>query len=101
MYEYDADGRLVASRPEAEWDDTERQWMLGLEEYRSQVLCPCGCGYPAEVSQDPMAEFRSTVGPPVRCHVRTALERAQTQYRESNPKALMGGLLWSAEVRDA
>ena len=38
VYEYDDAGRLVASQPEVEWDDTERAWMLALEEYRSDLL---------------------------------------------------------------
>lgn len=99
VYEYDDEGRMVSSTSEPEWDDTERAWMLALEQYRREVLCPCGCGFPAEVAQDPMTEFRRQVGPPIRCHIRTGLAQAQKQYRESNPHGEMSGLLWDVKVR--
>lgn len=86
----------MSSQAEPEWDDVERDWMLALEDYRRNVLCPCGCGYPAEVSQDPMTEFRAYAGP-VRCHVRTALVRAQKdQQGVPHPE----GRLWVAKLRD-
>jgi len=99
VYEYDDAGRLVSSSPEVEWDDTERAWMLALEEYRRDVLCPCGCGWPKDVSQDPMTEFRREVGAPVRCHVRTGLAVSQEAYRKANPEAEMSGLLWGVTLR--
>lgn len=54
-------------------------------------MCPCGCGLPASVSQDPENEDRFTVDLPVRCHAGTALARAQQQIPEDtpSPRALM------------
>ena len=99
--EYDDAGRLVALVPEVEWDDTERAWMAALAEYRERVLCPCGCGYPREVAQDPMTEFRTTVPAPTRCHVRSAIVRAQKSWAKEHPDSDMDGLLWGATVRSA
>jgi len=69
---------------------------LALDEYRSKVLCPCGCGYPAEIAQDPMTEFKVLVDDPTRCHVRTALVRKQREWEGAHPE----GLLWRASMRD-
>ena len=99
VYEYDESGRVIASRPEPEWDDVEVGWMLALQDYRDTTLCPCGCGWPAEISQDPMTEFRVRVSS-VRCHVRTQMSRAQAEYREQSG-ARPDGLLWRAEYTGA
>lgn len=96
MYEYDEDGRLVASRPEVEWDDTERAWMLALEEYRSDLLCECGCGFPKKISQAPETEFSVEVPPPTRCHIRTALA-ADQKAAEDRPTP--EGLIWGVRLR--
>lgn len=95
MYEYDDVGRLVASRPEVEWDDTERAWMLALEEYRRDVLCPCGCGFPTEISQAPETEFQVRVPAPTRCHVRTALVEEQ---KAAEDRPTPEGLLWGVRL---
>lgn len=92
VYTYDEQGRLASSAPEVEWDDVERDWMLSLQHWRETFLCPCGCGYPAEVAQDPMTEFRARVEAPTRCHVRTAMIRAQRDAQDAGiqvPEALM------------
>ena len=94
VYEYDDAGRLMGSRPEPEWDDTERAWMLALEEYRTGVLCPCGCGFPKEISQAPQTEFAVSVPPPTRCHIRTALAEAQ---KGSDDRPTPEALLWGVE----
>jgi len=85
----------MVSRPEPEWDDAERAWMLALEQYRREVLCPCGCGYPAEISQDPATEFAIRVPPPTRCHIRTALAQEQ---KDSEDRPTPEGLLWGVEL---
>ena len=86
---------MVSSRPEPEWDETEREWMLALDDYRRNVLCPCGCGYPRELSQSPDVEFKLEVPAPTRCHVRTALARAQRDSERKFPEAL----LWKVNYR--
>ncbi|RIY26578.1 hypothetical protein CJI51_02995, partial [Bifidobacteriaceae bacterium WP021] len=34
-----------------EWDETERAWMLALDEYENTVLCPL-CGMPSKFCHD-------------------------------------------------
>lgn len=90
-YAHDADGRLVSSQPEAEWDDTERAWMLALDEYDAS-LCPL-CGMPSEACQSPEAEDQATAGLPTRCHVTTARLQRQEGYKDASHP---GALLWPA-----
>lgn len=70
--------------------------MLALQKWRND-LCP-SCGWPRSICQAPETEFRLTVPPPTRCHVTTAVDRAQRAYSEQ-PGAKLGGLLWRAEIR--
>lgn len=81
MYEYDDAGRLLraVTTREAEWDDTEREWMLALADYRAN-LCPL-CGRHLSICTDPVNEGRVKVGPPTRCHFTTAVEKAREPYR--------------------
>lgn len=92
---HDDDGRLASSQAEVEWDDTERAWVLALEEYRREVLCECGCGFPREISQDPMTEFSLTIPPPTRCHIRTALVDAQ---KGAEDRPTPEGLVWGVKI---
>lgn len=79
---------MVSSRPEVEWDDTERAWMLGLAAYEA-TLCPM-CGLPSEQCQSPEAERLSYAGVPNRCHVATARMQRAEDYKESpHPGALV------------
>lgn len=71
--------------------------MLALDYYRKHLLCPCGCGWPKEISQDPETENLATVGPPVRCHIRTAIVRAQKDVKD---RPVPEGLLWGATLAD-
>jgi hypothetical protein len=90
LYEYDDAGRLVSSRPEVEWDETEVAWMLALADYEAS-LCP-RCGMPREICQSPDTEGRVTVPAPSRCHVTTAILGAQKGYAENeHPTALLFG----------
>lgn len=73
--------------------------MLALAQYRDEDLCPCGCGWPKVVSQDPMTEFRVEVTRG-RCHIRTALARAQAEYARTTG-ATPEGALWSTRIKDA
>lgn len=92
IYEHDGAGRLVSSRPEVEWDETERAWMLALETWKSERLCPL-CGQPREVCQAPETEFALEVPLPTRCHVTTAVRRAQ-EARAKHPGEHDDALLW-------
>ncbi len=97
VYEYDETGRMISSRPEVEWDETEQEWMRALAAWRDEHICP-SCGWPKAICQDPMAEWYVEVPDPTRCHVTTALRRAQNAYSDrkgSNPD----GLLWGARIK--
>lgn len=48
---YDDAGRLVSSRPEPEWDDTEREWMHALDEWKRENICS-KCGLPKAVCRN-------------------------------------------------
>lgn len=88
---------MVSSRPEAEWDDTERAWMLGLAAYEQSNICPL-CGSPSDLCQAPEAENLAEAGVPVRCHVTTARMRRQEEYKEAK---YSGALLWPAGLRQS
>jgi hypothetical protein len=90
VYVYDGD-RLVSSRPEAEWDETEQAWMAALGEYEKTL---CGhCGLPREICEAPTAEWNVRVPAPTRCHVTTAIMRAQEALGDGvkQPGALKWG----------
>jgi len=75
FYVYDADGRLVSSRPEPEFDESEREWFQALASYRTDQLCGV-CGLPKSVCRAPEAEDRVKVESE-RCHVTAAIARRQ------------------------
>lgn len=82
LYEYDDAGRLVSSRPETEWDETEQGWMLSLEQYKNEKLCPL-CGMPKEVCQAPYGTYVYSAGDPIRCNVTTAIRQRQKDDGET------------------
>lgn len=87
---------MISSRPEAEWDDTERAWMVGLAAYEA-TLCPM-CGLPSEQCQSAAAENLAEAGVPIRCHVTTARMQRQEEYKEAKHP---GALLWPAGLRQS
>lgn len=87
-YEYDDAGRLVASRQEAEWDESEQTVALALHQYRA-TLCP-KCGGPMSLCTDPANELKFKGGLPIRCHATTARLVAMEPYRDQpNNEALL------------
>ncbi|MGO1711779.1 hypothetical protein [Corynebacterium variabile] len=81
---------------EPEWDEQERAWMLALAAYEEEMTCPV-CGGPVSECQSTTAEGRFEVGPPVRCHRRTALLQAQDAYKDAKQSA---ALMWMASPRE-
>lgn len=72
--------------------------MRALATWRDEHICP-SCGWPKAVCQAPETEFALEVPPPTRCHVTTAMRRAQKDYAKqdgANPE----GLTWRAKFRD-
>lgn len=93
VYEHDADGRIVRSTPEAEWNDHQLALMFALEEYE-QGLCK-RCGHNLDESTDPGNDFNNPVGTayyapapntPIQCHACAALERSEQQAAAGNPQ---------------
>lgn len=97
-YEYDEAGRLVSSRPEVEWDETEQDWMLAYEAWERDELCHL-CGWPKEICQARETETLLEVPPPTRCHVTTAIKRAQEGRAQQGGVKHEDALLWSARIK--
>ena len=51
-------------------------------------LCPCGCGYPRRVSQDPENDGWFETSETV-CYVRQALDKARSQEKKPEPGVLV------------
>lgn len=72
--------------------------MLGLKRYRETERCP-RCGGPKWICQDRAAESEWTSGPPARCHITTAVRRAQKSYRDGPHTAHEDALVWNVTRR--
>lgn len=84
-YEYDADGRMVASTEyvESEWDTESQAEMLALEVWEATRCLACG-GDPAEC-QGADAEFAWKATGPVRCHKTAARRKREREFlRDKN-----------------
>lgn len=97
-YEYDDQGRLIASTTvrEAEWDAKSRGWAVGLVELEKQECGTCGGWLPE--TTDPAMEESFRAQQPVRCWkchwhydamdlIHATDANGQTKYPE--PRALM------------
>ncbi len=84
-YEYDDDGRMTHSHEwvEAEWDETQRAWMLALDQYEKS-LCP-GCKGDVHETFDPENDG-AWIAEPWRCHRCTAIDVGADAYVESGRK---------------
>lgn len=100
IYTYDDAGRLIESVPEPEWDESQRDAMIALQRYRETEQCP-KCGGPKWVCQSAEAESAYEAGDPVRCHITTAILRAQKDYSEGPHSPHEQALLWPIRIRDA
>lgn len=100
VYEYDDTGRLISSRPEVEWDDVEQGWMTALAKWRHDEVCPL-CGWPREICQAPETEWSLEVPLPTRCHVTTAIRRAQDGRTSAGGSKHDDALLYGARFKDA
>ena len=99
VYEYDDAGRLVSSRPEVEWDETEQAWMTALAAYQRDEICPL-CGWPKDVCQAPESEWLIDATLPTRCHTTTAIKRAQEARAAGGGGKYDDALLWGAELKN-
>lgn len=88
FFSYDDEDRMVASKPEVEWDETQQNYMLALADYRA-TLCPV-CGGPMADCTAPENERKFKTDLPTRCHRQTATLAAQEGIEKSSfPGALM------------
>jgi len=90
---------MVSSRPEVEWDQTEQGWILALDAWERDEQCPL-CGWPREICQARETENLLEVPFPTRCHVTTAIKRAQAGRAQSGGGVHDEALLWGARFKD-
>ncbi|RAO26469.1 hypothetical protein PSN13_06497 [Micromonospora saelicesensis] len=93
VYEHNADGRLVRSTPEPEWNDQQVALLVALEEYEAGLCKRCGTDLveatdPAHDFNNPLATavYLPAPGTPVQCHCCAALERSEQQTGVQNPQ---------------
>ena len=79
---------LLGVTEDGQWTDVDRLLALGLT-YMERDLCPCGCGYPRRVAQDPENEdwFEATEST---CFVRRVLDKARDSEKKPEPGVVVG-----------
>ncbi|MFT0849035.1 hypothetical protein VR010_14960 [Actinomycetaceae bacterium L2_0104] len=79
---------LLGVTEDGQWTDVDRLLALGLT-YMERDLCPCGCGYPRRVAQDPENEdwFEATEST---CFVRRVLDKARDSEKKPEPGVVLG-----------
>lgn len=90
-YTYDEQGRVISSRPEPEWDDTEREWVLALADLRRREeseRCHL-CGLPKVVCRSKATENQVAVDLE-RCHVTTAMAKTRDEYAKDGMPHMEG-----------
>lgn len=97
MYVYDDGGRLVSSRPEPEWDDTEREWMHALDAWKRENLCS-KCGLPKSICRDRAASRSVTVPRPEACFVTQKILAAQEGFYSEENRDQAPAHEWTIEV---
>lgn len=74
--------RITGYTRDEEWDATERDWMLALDDYE-RSLCPL-CGLPRDVCHDAGAEF-SIGSEATVCWATAHMSQAAEQWRKEHP----------------
>ena len=82
-YRVERDGhrRITGYTPESEWDQTERDWMLALDDYEHS-LCP-RCGMPVSVCHDELTPTRYTAEAGV-CQISLMRDIAAEDWRKQH-----------------
>lgn len=95
---HDDAGRLVASVPEPEWDETQRAWLLALSAYEADTCQGCRGQLSETTGQDDEGRpVRYQVDDPHRCRQCTALAVAQREAQKAErPDEPASALLYSA-----
>lgn len=90
-YVYDDEGRVIASRPESEWDDTEREWFLALGDVRRREEAErCHlCGLPKVICRSKDTEGQVKVDLE-RCHVTTAMVKTRDLAEQDGMPYMQG-----------
>lgn len=79
--ERDGHRRITGYTPESEWDQTERDWMLALDDYEHS-LCP-RCGMPVSVCHDELTPTRYTAEAGV-CQISLMRDIAAEDWRKQH-----------------
>lgn len=79
--ERDGHRRITGYTPESEWDQTERDWMLALDDYEHS-LCP-RCGMPVSVCHDELTPTRYTAEAGV-CQISLMRDTAAEDWRKQH-----------------
>lgn len=72
--------------------------MLALDSWEQDELCPM-CGWPSKICQARETENMLEVPPPTRCHVTTAIKRAQEARSAGGGNKHEDALLWGARLK--
>lgn len=78
---HDAAGRLVASTPDAEWDELEAAWMVALRLYRAGRCRGCGGDLTITTAAENEEQFKPEL--PLQCFRCVAFAHSHEAYRES------------------
>lgn len=83
--------RIIAWEPvESEWDETERNWMLALDDFERD-LCP-SCGLPHDICHSPTAETSMHAEAEV-CWATVHQQQAARKLRDQNPESIWNDAL--------
>lgn len=72
--------------------------MTALQAWREAHVCPM-CGWPREICQARETENALEVPPPTRCHVVTAIKRAQKARSSAGGGQHDDALIWGARFK--
>lgn len=73
--------------------------MLALDAWEREEVCPL-CGWPKDVCQAPETEWLLDVPLPTRCHVTTAIKRAQEARSTEGGGKHDDALVWGARLKE-
>lgn len=88
---------------EGEWTEVDRAEMFALEEFRSAILCPCGCGFLAAdtLANEKLGPAPSFSASRVVCRARLARLEAQAGVDDPKkaPPVSAGARIWTTHMK--
>jgi hypothetical protein len=103
-YEYDGDGRITRSvaTTESAWTEVDRAEMFALAEFRSSILCPCGCGFLAAdtLANEKLGPVPTFTATRVVCRARAARLEAAAGVDDPKkpPPPSAGARIWTTTM---